>query len=79
MPSKDKLRKKFVLLRKRKHFFINKKFYNPLLKLLNIKKKRNISIYYPSNYEVDTLHLFKLLKQKNFSTSLPKLLPNTGF
>ena len=41
------------------------------------KKKKNISLYYPSNYEVDTLNLFKILgKRKGLSTSLPVLLPN---
>jgi len=77
MPSKEKLRKKFIFLRKKKYFFIKQDFFKPLLKILKIKKQRNISLYYPSNYEVDTLHLFKILRRKKFFfTSLPKLLPN---
>tara|TARA_B100002051_G_C16559246_1_gene546653 strand:+ start:280 stop:834 length:555 start_codon:yes stop_codon:yes gene_type:complete len=77
MLSKEKLRKKFIFLRKKKHFFVKKDFFKPLIKMLGVKKKINISLYYPSNYEVDTFHLFQILrKRKNSITSLPKLLPN---
>ena len=77
MLSKEKLRKKFIFLRKKKYFSVKKDFFKPLLRILKIKKERNISLYYPSNHEVDTLNLFKILREKNFlSTSLPKLLPN---
>ena len=77
MPPKAKLRKKFIFLRKKKYFFVKKNFFKPLLKILKIKKQKKISLYYPSNYEVDTLGLFKVLKEKKkLSTSLPKLLPN---
>ena len=76
MSSKEKLRKKFIFLRKKKYFFVKKDFFKPLLRILKIKKQRNISLYYPSNYEVDTLDLFKILKtKKNLITSLPKILP----
>ena len=64
MSSKEKLRKKFIFLRKKKYFFVKKSFFKPLLRMLKVKKKRNISLYYPSNYEVDTSHLFKILKKK---------------
>ena len=77
MSSKEKLRKKFIFLRRKKYFFVKKDFFKPLLKILKIKKQRNISLYYPSNCEVDTFHLFKILKKKrNLFTLLPKLLPN---
>ena len=77
MIFKEKIRKKFLLLRKKKYFTINHNFFNPLLKIINSKNKKNISLYYPSNYEVDTLNLFKTLgKRKDLSTSLPVLLPN---
>tara|TARA_B100000686_G_scaffold344706_1_gene427853 strand:- start:515 stop:1063 length:549 start_codon:yes stop_codon:yes gene_type:complete len=77
MPSKEKLRKKFIFLRKKKYFSVDKNFYQPLLKILKFKKKINISLYYPSNYEVDTFHLFTILKKrKNLFTSIPKLMPN---
>ena len=39
---------------------------------MNKKKKKNISLYYPSNYEVNTMKLFEILKsRKNLVTSLP--------
>mgnify|MGYP001414264863 CR=1 FL=1 len=77
MLSKEKLRKKFIFLRKKKHFFVKRDFFRPLLKIIKNKKKRNISLYYPSNYEVDTICLFELIKrERNISTSLPKLLPD---
>ena len=76
MHYKEKLRKKFIFLRGQRYFCLNKNFFKPLLKIIKIKKKRNIALYYPSNYEVDTSDLFKILKQKNFLTLLPKLLPN---
>ena len=76
MHSKEKLRKKFLLLRKKKYFSVKKKFYKPLIKLINSNKKKTISIYFPSNYEVDTLNLFEIFKlKKEFKTCLPKILP----
>ena len=76
MLSKDKLRKKFIFLRKKKYFSIKKKFFHPLKKIINFKKRLKISLYYPSNYELDTLPLFNLLNKTKFTTSLPKLLSN---
>ncbi len=77
MSSKEKLRKKFVFLRKKKYFSVNKNFFKPLLRILKTVKQGNISLYYPSNYEVETFHLFTILKKrKNFHTLLPKLMPN---
>ena len=77
MLSKDKLRKRFILLRKKRYFFVKKDFYTPLLKKIKFNKKMNVSLYYPSNYEVDTYELFKFLKSKNkLVTSLPKLKSN---
>ena len=77
MIFKEKIREKFLLLRKKKYFTVNHSFFKPLLKIINSKNKKNISLYYPSNYEVDTLNLFKILgKRKGLSTSLPVLLPN---
>ena len=72
MISKEKLRKKFLFLRKKRYFSVNINFFKPLFKILKIKKSKSISLYYPSNYEFDTNKLFELLKfRKNFSTLLP--------
>tara|TARA_Y200000002_G_C22577525_1_gene619375 strand:+ start:146 stop:679 length:534 start_codon:yes stop_codon:yes gene_type:complete len=72
MSFKDKLRKKFSLIRKNKYFEVNKKFFLPILKIIKKNKFKNIAIYYPSNYELNTSRLFELLsKNKKLSTLLP--------
>jgi len=73
MKSKDQLRKKFYTLRKKKYFEVSSSYFSPLLSLLNntLKKKPiYLSSYYPSNYEVDTLKIFELIKSKKNITSL---------
>ena len=40
MSSKNKLRKKFYLLRKKRYFEIDENFFFPLIKLLKIKLKK---------------------------------------
>tara|TARA_B100001093_G_scaffold492944_1_gene534587 strand:+ start:3704 stop:3916 length:213 start_codon:yes stop_codon:yes gene_type:complete len=67
MLLKDNLRKKFNSIRKKKYFEVSNQFYNPLLNLLKgISKKKviKVSLYYPSNFEVNTLKLLKILKKK---------------
>ena len=77
MPAKDKVRKKYLKIRKNKYFSVKHSFFKPLLNLVKKTGKRRISLYYPSNYEVDTLVLLKTLsKKKKFTTLLPKILPN---
>ena len=72
MLSKEKVRKKFLLIRKKKYFQVNSFFFKPLISLIEKKGKKNISLYYPSNYEVDTLKLFEILNlRKKIKTSLP--------
>ena len=77
MLSKEKVRKKFNLIRKRKYFSVDKNYFKPLIHLINRKKKKNLSLYYPSNYEVDTIKLFEALgKTRHLSTSLPVISHN---
>ena len=69
MVVKEKLRKKFLKKRKLNYFKIEPSFFNPLIKLIKKKFKRkkiSLSIYYPSNFEVDTLQILKnnYIKQK---------------
>ena len=75
MLEKNKIRKIFTRLRKNKYFEVSEEYFRPLINLLNnfTKKKRiNLSLYYPSNYEVNIIHLFKIFKfSKNISTFLP--------
>ena len=79
MPSKEILRKKFSLIRKNKYFEVKEVFFNPLLKFIKRKNIKNIAMYYPSNYEVSTIRLFKTLNnRKTFQTLIPSLSKRRG-
>ena len=70
--SKKLLRKKLILIRKKKF----KKFENIDTKIFDIVKYyklkvKTIGAYYPINYEVDCLSIFKKFLEKNYSISLP--------
>ena len=71
---KDKLRSRFLILRKEKYHEINDKFLSPFFSFIekNIKKKSiAISLYYPSNFEVNFIkYFFKKIKIKIKITSL---------
>ena len=72
MLLKEKVRRQFILLREKRYFSSDSKLFRPLINLINKRKKKKISLYYPSNYELDTVKLFKILKgKKGLSTSLP--------
>ena len=75
MSQKNKIRIIFFKLRKKKYFEVSKEYFEPLINLINnfTKKKHiNLSLYYPSNYEINTINLFKIFKSnKNISTFLP--------
>ena len=72
MLSKQKIRKKFISIRRKKYFSVSKSFFKPLIKLIYKENKKKISLYYPSNYELDATELFRSLKKKyRISTSLP--------
>ena len=62
MASKISLRKNYLKIRKKKYFEIKQSFFYPLLKLIKTrynKKFVNLSSYYPSYFEVNTLKLFE--------------------
>ncbi len=70
--SKKLLRKKLILIRKKKF----KKFENIDTKIFDIVKYyklkvKTIGAYYPINYEVDCLSIFKKFLENNYSISLP--------
>ena len=74
MQEKIAIRKKALINRKNKYFEVSVDFLKPLVKLLNKKiknKKILLSIYYPTNYEVNILKLFELIKIKKIKTLLP--------
>ena len=76
MQHKIQLRKKYLNLRKNKYFNIDKSFFLPLINLIRHKFKKKIikvSLYYPSNFELNVL---KILEHRNFSNQ-EILLPVT--
>ena len=52
MLSKEKVRRKFILLRKKKYFPVEKNFFKPLIKLINRQKKKNLSLYNWHQFEL---------------------------
>jgi 5-formyltetrahydrofolate cyclo-ligase len=78
MQQKTAIRKKALVNRRKKYFEISSKFFYPLINILK-KKKKNIntlSLYYPSNYEVNPLGFFQLIKKINIKILLPIIKPN---
>ena len=79
MFSKEKLRKKYINIRKKKYFETRDKLFKPLLNLILRKKINKISLYYPSNYEFSTIKLFEILKKRRRTkTLLPIILKNNS-
>ena len=73
MDKKSLIRKKYLNKRKKHYFSINKNFFNPLIKIIKQKfknKKINVSIYYPSFFEVNVLKFQDISFFKNLF-SLP--------
>tara|TARA_B100000795_G_C22767518_1_gene426348 strand:- start:334 stop:876 length:543 start_codon:yes stop_codon:yes gene_type:complete len=74
---KSKIRKKILETRKKKSL---KKFTLSLEKLSHILKKnitkKNVGGYYPSNFEIDNLHILEQLEKKNYNISLPVIRNN---
>ena len=78
MSSKEKLRKKFSLIRKKRYFEVKNNFFTPILKIIKKNNFKKIAIYYPSNKELNTLKLFEILKKKKkVSTLLPSIFKNS--
>ena len=79
MHNKDRLRKKYFFIRKKKYFEIKSSFFNPLIKLINKKHKErhvNLSSYYPASFEANTLKLFETGFIKKLRIFLPVLKEN---
>ena len=73
--NKSQIRKKIFRIRKQtslKKFNLNLKFILSILKKEKIKGKI-IGGYYPYNYEINALNLFKDLEKKNYKITLPKI------
>ncbi len=81
MLNKDRLRKKYSLIRKRRYFDISSSFFKPLLRLIKKrfdKKSINISIYYPASYEVDVIKLLDIIDSKKIKMILPVINKNNS-
>ena len=74
MQAKIAIRKKAFINRKNKYFEVSINFFKPLTKLLKKykkNKKNSLSLYYPTNYEVNILKLLEITKIKKIKTLLP--------
>ena len=79
MDTKRLVREKYFLKRKRLFFEIKKTYFKPLINIIrvkNIKTKTNISLYYPSNFEVNILKILDIDFFKKFNFSLPVIKKN---
>ena len=74
MDKKRLIREKYLLQRKKHFFEIKKNFFTPVINLIKkkpFKKKTNISLYYPSNFEVNILKILDVDYFKRYNFSLP--------
>jgi 5-formyltetrahydrofolate cyclo-ligase len=78
MQQKIDIRKKALINRKKKYFEISTQFFYPLIQFLKKQKKniKTLSLYYPSNYEVNVLNVFQLINRMKIKTLLPTITPN---
>ncbi len=77
MQNKDLLRKKFYSIRKKKYFDIKPNYFDPLIKFIKKKNKKkiiNLSIYYPSSFEVNILQIFNTSLRAKVNFFLPYLI-----
>ena len=73
MDKKRFIREEYFLKRKKFFFEIKQTFFKPLIDIIKKKKnkrKTNISLYYPSNFEVNILKILDI-DFLRFSFSLP--------
>ena len=74
MSQKKIIRKKYLHLRKKKYYEIDRNFFYPLINLIKSKFKRknlNLALYYPSNFELNVLKFLEYDYMKNKDVLLP--------
>ena len=73
MLNKKQLRKKYFSIRKKRYYEIKSNFFNPLIQILKkkVKKRFNISCYYPTSFEVNIFKIFETKFEKKFNILLP--------
>ena len=76
--NKSEIRKKILKIRRINNIKNQKIDFKPLIKILRKSKihGRVVGGYYPYNYEVDTLEIFKKLEKFNYHLTLPKISKN---
>ena len=76
--SKQSIRKKILLKRKKNYSHHLKINLSTIINLLNKKKLYKLTIggYYPINYEIDTIEILKSLEKKGHKISLPVIMKN---
>lgn len=75
---KEKLRKYFFSLRRKKYFNLKEKDFHSLLLEIYRFKKKTIGSYYSVNYELDLKIINTLLFKKEFSLALPFIGKNNS-
>jgi len=76
--NKSQIRKKILKIKKKKfdkNLKINLEKFIFFLKINKLNMK-SVGGYYPTNYEIDDLHILDLLEKKNFKVSLPIIKQN---
>tara|TARA_Y100000590_G_scaffold107717_1_gene122574 strand:- start:1642 stop:2178 length:537 start_codon:yes stop_codon:yes gene_type:complete len=76
--SKQSIRKKILLKRKKNYSHHLKINLSTIINLLNKKKLYKLTIggYYPINYEINTIEILKSLEKKGHKISLPVIKKN---
>ncbi len=77
MKTKNQLRKKFLILRKKNYFSVSKEKFDKLISYIKKKNKFKkyfaIALFYPSNYEIDVLKILSDFKKPRAKFLLPKI------
>ena len=77
MKTKEQLRRKFTILRKKRYFDVPSEKFKQLIihikKKYKFRKKISIALYYPSNYEFNILKILKNLNKSKIKFLLPKI------
>jgi len=63
MKQKIIIRKKALINREKKYFEVSYHFFDPLIKLIKKNNISTLSVYYPSNYEVNVLCIYQLIQK----------------
>ena len=81
MSQKKILRKKYYYLKKKNYYEIKKEFFFPLIKFIksNFKKKDlRLALYYPSNFELNSLKFLDYNFIENQDILIPVIEKNNN-